>query len=125
MNAAIESLKSQRDLYTSFRDLFHRYERLSVDSVDALRKKVEWRQSKIEGLRAGQKPGFEAEVDKHVAGKWIIDLLQRRHPLTPNQLLSRTTRPLALSLLAVSLSAPACGMSLQLCSTRARRRTRR
>jgi sorting nexin-8 len=68
VSESIESLKSQRDLYIAFRDLFVRYERLSADHVDLLRKKVEARQSKIEGLRAAQKPGFEAEVEKLING---------------------------------------------------------
>lgn len=69
---AIEALKSQRDLYIAFRDLFVRHERLSRDNVDALRKNVEWRQGKIEGLRSAQKPGWEEEVHKHVSGKHTV-----------------------------------------------------
>lgn len=78
---SIEALKTQRDLYLAFRDLFARHDRewvsptlltpsgLSKDSVDSLRKKVESRQKKIESLRAAQKPGWEVEVDKLVAGE--------------------------------------------------------
>jgi sorting nexin-8 len=83
VTTAIENLKTQRDLYTAFRDLFGRYDRLSADSVDALRRKVEALQGRIEALRAGQKPGFQTEVDKHVAGieadnSMISALLARR-----------------------------------------------
>ena len=42
---------------------------LSKDSVDSLRKKVEGRQKKIEAAKAGQRPGWEVEVDKLVACK--------------------------------------------------------
>ncbi|WVW79221.1 hypothetical protein I302_101187 [Kwoniella bestiolae CBS 10118] len=63
----IESLKSTRDLYLSFRDLFIRHEKLSKDNVDTLRKKVEARNKKIEQLKNGGKPGWEVEVDKLVA----------------------------------------------------------
>ncbi|RSH95368.1 Sorting nexin mvp1 [Saitozyma podzolica] len=62
---SIEALKTQRDLYLAFRDLFARHDH----SVDSLRKKVESRQKKIESLRAAQKPGWEVEVDKLVAGQ--------------------------------------------------------
>nr|XP_031862306.1 uncharacterized protein CI109_002271 [Kwoniella shandongensis]KAA5529378.1 hypothetical protein CI109_002271 [Kwoniella shandongensis] len=79
----IESLKAQRDLYLSFRDLFVRHDKFSKDSVDALRKKVETRQKKVESLKAAQKAGWEVEVDKLVAAtdqdnSQISTLLARR-----------------------------------------------
>ncbi|OCF31380.1 sorting nexin MVP1 [Kwoniella heveanensis BCC8398] len=79
----IEALKTQRDLYLSFRDLFVRHDKLSKDSVDALRKKVETRSKKIDGLKSAAKPGWEAEVDKLVAAtdqdnSTIASLLSRR-----------------------------------------------
>lgn len=43
---------------------------LSKDTVDVLRKKVEGRVKKVETHRSGQKPGWEIEVDKLVAGKY-------------------------------------------------------
>ncbi|GMK56225.1 hypothetical protein CspeluHIS016_0300650 [Cutaneotrichosporon spelunceum] len=64
LKAGIESLKCQRDLYISFRDLFNRHERLSRDNVDSLQKRVVSRQSKIAGLRQGSKPGWEEEAAK-------------------------------------------------------------
>ncbi|KIR58232.1 sorting nexin MVP1 [Cryptococcus bacillisporus CA1873] len=63
----IEALKSQRDLYSSFHALFYRHSRLSLDNVDALRKKVDSRFSKIESLKSAKKPGWEGEVDKLVS----------------------------------------------------------
>jgi len=79
----VEALKTQRDLYLAFRDLFARHDRLSKDTVDALRKKVEARQKKIETHRSGQKQGWEVEVDKLVAAidtdnSTINSLLSRR-----------------------------------------------
>lgn len=83
---SIEALKCQRDLYLAFRDLFLRHDRksilslrillylnlmligLSKDNVEALRKKVEGRDKKIETLKAGQKPGWGVEVEKLVSG---------------------------------------------------------
>ncbi|ORY26233.1 hypothetical protein BCR39DRAFT_470616 [Naematelia encephala] len=63
----IEALKSQRDLYLAFRDLFIRHDKLSKDSVESLGKKVETRTKKIESLKTAGKPGWEVEVDKLVA----------------------------------------------------------
>ncbi|WVQ93322.1 hypothetical protein IAU59_000390 [Kwoniella sp. CBS 9459] len=79
----IEALKTQRDLYLSFRDLFVRHDKLSKDSVDSLRKKVETRSKKIDGLKSAAKPGWEGEVDKLVAAtdqdnSTIASLLSRR-----------------------------------------------
>lgn len=42
---------------------------LSKDSVDALLKKVETRQKKVESLKSAQKPGWDVEVDKLVSGE--------------------------------------------------------
>ncbi|KAK1922470.1 hypothetical protein DB88DRAFT_495217 [Papiliotrema laurentii] len=83
LHGSIEALKSQRDLYVAFRDLFVRHDKLSRDSVDALRKKVEGRQKKIESAKNGQKPGWELEVDKQIAANdqdnsSIASLLARR-----------------------------------------------
>lgn len=66
--AAVEALKTQRDMYGAFRDLFHRHSRLSRDSVDSLRKRIEGLQAKIEKTRQAQKPGYEVEVEKLVIG---------------------------------------------------------
>ncbi|WWC91329.1 uncharacterized protein L201_006272 [Kwoniella dendrophila CBS 6074] len=83
MTNHIESFKSTRDLYLSFRDLFIRHDKLSKDNVDGLRKKVETRSKKIESLRSAAKPGWEIEVDKLVAASdqdnsTITCLLSRR-----------------------------------------------
>ncbi|KAK8843408.1 hypothetical protein IAR55_007065 [Kwoniella newhampshirensis] len=83
LSTHIESLKSQRDLYLSFRDLFVRHDRFAKDSVESLRKKVETRQKKAESLKAAQKAGWEVEVDKLVAAtdqdnSQITILLARR-----------------------------------------------
>ncbi|WOO83512.1 Sorting nexin MVP1 [Vanrija pseudolonga] len=81
--AAVEALKTQRDMYGAFRDLFHRHSRLSRDSVDTLRKRIEGLQGKIEKTRQAQKPGYEAEVEKLVIAidqdnTTIDNLLHRR-----------------------------------------------
>lgn len=67
----------------AFRDLFSRHERLSRDAVENLQKRVGSRQSKIEGLRAAAKPGWEAAVSQLNAGieqdnSAITALLARR-----------------------------------------------
>ncbi|WWC73211.1 uncharacterized protein I206_107177 [Kwoniella pini CBS 10737] len=79
----IESLKSIRDLYLSFRDLFIRHEKLSKDNVDYLNKKIEIRNKKIEQLKTLSKPGWEIEIDKLISindqdQSTIILLLSRR-----------------------------------------------
>ncbi|WVQ81437.1 hypothetical protein IAT38_003561 [Cryptococcus sp. DSM 104549] len=83
LNNHIEALKSQRDLYLAFRDLFIRHDKLSRDNVDALRKKVEGRAKKGAALKAAAKVGWEVEVDKLVAASdqdtaTIQSLLARR-----------------------------------------------
>ena len=48
------------------RDLFSRHDRLSVDQVDRLRKRVETNSLKLESIKAAQKEGWAAEADKVV-----------------------------------------------------------
>jgi hypothetical protein len=47
---------------------------LSKDTVDALRKKVEVRNKKIESLRSALKPNWEVEVDKLVSGQFSLSI---------------------------------------------------
>lgn len=49
------------------RDLFIRHDRLSVDQVERLKKRVETNSVKLEGIRAVQKDGWQDEADK-IAG---------------------------------------------------------
>lgn len=60
----LEAAKSQRDLYIAVRDLFIRHDRLSGDQVEKLKKRIENNQMKLEGIRAGQKEGWEGEYEK-------------------------------------------------------------
>ncbi|KZT59030.1 hypothetical protein CALCODRAFT_481801 [Calocera cornea HHB12733] len=64
MLTTLESLKMERDLYVAVRDLFIRHDRLSVDQVEKLRKRVEASSKKLEQVKAVQKDGWEAEADK-------------------------------------------------------------
>jgi sorting nexin-8 len=48
------------------RDLFIRHVRLSGDQVERLKKRVESNSSKLEGVKAAQKEGWEAEVDRFI-----------------------------------------------------------
>lgn len=64
--STLEALKSQRDLYMAMRDLFVRHVRLSIDQVERLKKRVESNSSKLEGVKAVQKEGWEAEVDRFI-----------------------------------------------------------
>jgi sorting nexin-8 len=58
--------QSQRDLYVALRDLFIRYDKLSGDQVDRLKKRVETSSVKLDGIKAAQKDGWQDEVDKLV-----------------------------------------------------------
>lgn len=58
--------QSQRDLYIAMRDLFIRHDRLSIDQVERLRKRVETNSLKLEGVKAAEKDGWQEEVDRFV-----------------------------------------------------------
>ncbi|EMD38933.1 hypothetical protein CERSUDRAFT_151694 [Gelatoporia subvermispora B] len=60
----LEALKSQRDLYIAMRDLFIRHDRLSVDQVDRLKKRVDTNSQKLESVKQAKKEGWEQEADK-------------------------------------------------------------
>ncbi|KAK7061005.1 Sorting nexin mvp1 [Paramarasmius palmivorus] len=60
----LEALKAQRDLYIATRDLFIRYDRLSIDQVERLKKRVETTSVKLDGIKATQKEGWQDEADK-------------------------------------------------------------
>ncbi|KAF8488383.1 hypothetical protein F5888DRAFT_1753380 [Russula emetica] len=60
----LEGLKSQRDLYIAMRDLFVRHDRLSVDQVERLKKRVDTNAIKLESVKAVAKDGWEEEADK-------------------------------------------------------------
>ncbi|KAI5448800.1 Sorting nexin mvp1 [Naganishia albida] len=62
----IEMLKQERDLFVAFSQLFLRHDKLSKDSVDALRKRVEVKQKKLASVRQGKKSNWEAEQEKLV-----------------------------------------------------------
>jgi len=59
--------QTQRDLYIALRDLFIRHDRLSIDQVERLKKRVDANALKAEGVRAAQKDGWQDEVEKYTA----------------------------------------------------------
>ncbi|TFK29642.1 MVP1 domain-containing protein [Coprinopsis marcescibilis] len=67
LDTTLEDLKSQRDLYLATRDLFIRHERLSVDQVERLKKRVEANSIKLDGIRSAQKEGWQEEADRLTA----------------------------------------------------------
>ncbi|KAF9454352.1 hypothetical protein P691DRAFT_693036 [Macrolepiota fuliginosa MF-IS2] len=67
LDVTLESLKAQRDLYIATRDLFIRHERLSVDQVERLKKRVETNSVKLDGVRAAAKDGWQEDADKLAA----------------------------------------------------------
>ena len=46
------------------RDLFIRHDRLSVDQVERLKKRVETTSLKMDGIKSTRKEGWEIEADK-------------------------------------------------------------
>ena len=75
--------QSQRDLYIAVKDLFIRHDRLSVDNVDRLKKRVDANSLKMEGVKAAQKDGWQEEADRIVGiiekdQATITSLLNRR-----------------------------------------------
>ncbi|PVF93930.1 hypothetical protein CPB86DRAFT_789597 [Serendipita vermifera] len=64
LNANLEALKMQRDLYVAVRDLFYRYDRYSPDAVERLKKRIDTQSLKLEGVKSTQKDGWQTEADK-------------------------------------------------------------
>lgn len=64
LSTTLESIKSQRDLYLATRDLFVRHDRLSLDQVDRLKKRIDTTSVKLEGVRSAKKDGWEEEADR-------------------------------------------------------------
>lgn len=56
--------QTQRDLYIALRDLFIRHDRLSLDQVERLKKRVETTSLKLENVRSAQKEGWEDERER-------------------------------------------------------------
>lgn len=76
-------MQSQRDLYISTRDLFVRHDRLAVDNVERLKKRIESNSMKLEGIKASQKDGWQEDADRVVVliekdQATIASLLNRR-----------------------------------------------
>ncbi|KAK1232920.1 Sorting nexin mvp1 [Marasmius sp. AFHP31] len=63
-DTTLEALKAQRDLYIATRDLFIRNDRLSLDQVERLKKRVETTSVKLDGIKAAQKEGWQDEADR-------------------------------------------------------------
>ncbi|GLB41904.1 putative protein with phoX homologous domain, present in p47phox and p40phox [Lyophyllum shimeji] len=63
-DTTLEALKEQRDLYLATRDLLIRHDRLSIDQVERLKKRVETNSLKLDGIRTAQKEGWEEEVER-------------------------------------------------------------
>ena len=63
----MESGQNQRDLYLATRDLFIRHDRLAIDQVERLKKRIEANSVKLDGTRAAQKENWQEEVDRLAA----------------------------------------------------------
>jgi sorting nexin-8 len=62
------------------RDLFVRHDRLSIDQVERLKKRVESNSLKMEGIKAVQKDGWQEEVDR------MIGLIEKDQATITSQL---------------------------------------
>ncbi|KAL4065857.1 hypothetical protein V8B97DRAFT_1932324 [Scleroderma yunnanense] len=83
LNSTLESLKSQRDLYIAMRDLFVRHDRLAVDNVDRLKKRIDSNSIKLEAIKANERDGWQEDADRVVVliekdQASIASLLNRR-----------------------------------------------
>ncbi|KAJ3554380.1 hypothetical protein NP233_g12434 [Leucocoprinus birnbaumii] len=67
LDTTLESLKAQRDLYIATRDLLIRNDRLSVDQVERLKKRVETTSVKLDGIKAAAKEGWQEEAERLTA----------------------------------------------------------
>jgi hypothetical protein len=116
--------QSQRDLYVAMRDLFVRHERLSVDQVERLKKRVDSNSIKLESIKAVAKDGWEEEADK-IAGTIEKDKATITAQLN-RRVFIRAWYYLALHLFctgkAKQLVGLACGTSCAWCCTIERRR---
>ncbi|KAF9006173.1 hypothetical protein BDQ17DRAFT_1540764 [Cyathus striatus] len=83
LDTTLEALKSQRDLYIATRDLFIRHDRLSVDQVERLKKKVETSSVKLDGIRVAQKEGWQEDVQR------LTDLIEKDQATIAAQLSRR------------------------------------
>src|SRR5262245_22455244 len=63
--------QGQRDLYIAMRDLFIRHDRLSIDQVERLRKRVESTSMKLESVKATQKEHWEEEAER------LVELIEK------------------------------------------------
>ncbi|KDR80750.1 hypothetical protein GALMADRAFT_115739 [Galerina marginata CBS 339.88] len=66
-DTTLESIKAQRDLYLATRDLFIRHDRLSLDQVERLKKRIETTSVKLDGIRTAQKENWQEEVERMTA----------------------------------------------------------
>jgi len=60
-------MQGQRDLYLATRDLFIRHDRLSIDQVERLKKRIETTSVKMDGIRAAQKENWQEEAERLTA----------------------------------------------------------
>jgi sorting nexin-8 len=63
--------QSQRDLYVAVRDLLIRHDRLSIDQVERLKKRVETNSHRLDSVKATQRDGWQEEADK------LVGLIER------------------------------------------------
>lgn len=60
-------MQGQRDLYLATRDLLIRHDRLSIDQVERLKKRIETTSVKMDGIRAAQRENWQDEAERLTA----------------------------------------------------------
>ena len=58
------SIQAQRDIYLATRDLFIRHDRLSIDQVERLKKRIDINAIKLDGIRTAQKDNWQEDAER-------------------------------------------------------------
>ncbi|GAA94073.1 uncharacterized protein L969DRAFT_212896 [Mixia osmundae IAM 14324] len=79
---ALQNLKAHRELFTGFRLLLLRQDRLSPDNVATLKRQIAWATKRSQKAQEQRKPGYEAETQKYYdiieKDQKTIDVLLKR-----------------------------------------------
>ncbi|KAL1925654.1 uncharacterized protein VTP21DRAFT_537 [Calcarisporiella thermophila] len=86
----LESLKRHRDLLVSLRNLFERKDRLGVDTIDTLQKRIQHNQNKLDSIREtpGQESLFERLTSSIEQDQKDIEYQQKRNAFISTCLLA-------------------------------------
>jgi len=88
LESTLEDIKYQRDLWTAFRDMLYRWDKLGGDSVDTIKRRMEQNQHKLSSLSppAPPAPGSAAPSESAVSTASTAASIRPRAPLTAHEL---------------------------------------